>query len=398
MSGVQVDRPYLLQGLRVVALEHAVAGPLCTRHLADLGADVVKIERPGTGDFARLYDSILSGTSTYFAWLNRGKRSLAVDLKEPAGRAILDDLLARADVVVANLGPGAFERLVDEDSLEQANQALIRCVISGYGTAGPYHGRKAFDLLVQGEAGITLSTGTSEAPAKVGVSLADLAAGTYAFGLVNAALSHRVTTGTGCRLDVSMFHIMAEWMSPLLIAQRHGFPPPPPAGMRHATIAPYGPYETADGHWLNIAAQNEGQWLRLSRDVLGSEELAADPDLVSNAQRVAHRDRLERLVAELVGKFAREELLRRLDAADVPWGQLNDLSDVVDHPQLKDRWSTHAASGVKAAGLIDPFMIDGVDGVLRDAPTLGQHTDEVLRELGREPREIEDHYAKGVVA
>jgi len=266
-----------LAGIRVIAIEQAVAAPLCTRHLADLGADVIKVERPQQGDFARDYDDFVRGHSSHFVWLNRGKRSIALDLKSPDGRRVLLELLRTADVLVCNLAPGALERIVGDAELAEINPCLVRCYVSGYGTSGPYAGRKAYDLLVQGEAGTIAVTGTPQQRAKPGVSLADLA---------------------GQRLDISLFEVLLEWMSPSLLAQKYTGHTPEPAGLGHASIVPYGPYSTADGKEILLAVQTDGQWRRLCSSVLKDTPLIADPVLSTNAGRLRNRARVEAAVQE----------------------------------------------------------------------------------------------------
>ncbi len=375
-----------LAGIRVVALEQAVAGPLCTRHLAELGAEVVKVERPGSGDFARGYDDWAAGTSTHFAWLNRGKRSVALDLRSDAGRSALHALLVRADVLVSNLGAGAVGRLVDLDAVRRANPGLVTCAVSGYGPEGEYSTRKAFDLLVTGEAGVTLATGTPEAPAKPGVSVADLAGGTYAVAAVCAALTERARTGRGLHVDISLFEVMTEWMMPLLMAEDLTGRRVAPAGLHHATITPYGPYRCADGRRVNLAVQNDAQWERLCEHVLQDAALARDPRFRTNADRLGHRAECEAAVQSAVAGLTRDALVAALESADVPWGDLNDTRAVLDHPQLREtgRWQ-HAVvpGGGRVRVLVDPFHRGGAEGQ-PDArvPALGEHTHEVLAELG----------------
>lgn len=378
--------------MRVVALEQAVAAPLCSRHLAELGADVVKVERPPDGDFARRYDTDVHGLSGHFVWLNAGKRSLALDARAPGGAEVLGRLLAGADVLLANLGPGALDRLAGD-----LDERLIVVTISGYGAGGPYERRKAFDLLVQGEAGVTRHTGTPDQPAKPGVSLADLAAGVYALQSVTTALFARERTGRGARVDVSMLDVVTEWMSPLLLAQRYAGAAPPPAGTRHATICPYGPFGTADGRTLNIAVQNEGQWRRLC-GVLGAAELADDPRFATNSARVLDRDLVEAAIERRTSTLPAADLTRALDAADVPWGDLNAAADVLAHPQLaaRQRWRTVTLpGGGEVETLLAPFLQPG-PGVPH-VPAFGEHTDAVLAELGYDAGDVAALRAAGTV-
>ncbi|MGH9102243.1 MAG: CaiB/BaiF CoA transferase family protein [Acidimicrobiales bacterium] len=391
-----------LEGLRVVAVEQAVAAPLCSRHLAELGADVVKVERLD-GDFARGYDTMVSGQATHFVWLNAGKRSVALDLKAPQGREALARLLERADVLVSNLGPGSIERLVDLGALEAANPGLVRCAITGYGAEGPYAGRKSYDLLVQGEAGVTMSTGTTGSPAKCGVSLADLAGGLYAFSAVLAALVERERTGRGASLDISLLDCLAEWMMPLLLAQRYGGRTPPPAGTRHATITPYGPFQAADGAVVNIAVQNDGQWRALCAEVLDSPGLAEVPAYRTNEGRLAERDAVEASVAAAVGRLDSATLRDRLDAASVPWGDLNDVAQVVTHPQLTERgrWRpVRLPGGGQAEILAAPFAPSAKGapaGGVRRVPGLGEDSAGVLGEVGYSAGELDALARLGVI-
>ncbi|CNF04417.1 L-carnitine dehydratase/bile acid-inducible protein F [Mycobacterium tuberculosis] len=377
-----------LAGLRVVALEQAVAAPLCSRHLADLGADVIKVERPDGGDFSRGYDSFVKGMASHFVWLNYRKRSVALDLKSHEGRETLLRLLKTADVFISNLSPGAVERIVSAHELEQLNPRLVTCQISGYGPSGPYHERKAFDLLVQGEAGVTANTGLPGKPAKPGVSLADLGAGIYAATAILAALRSRDLTGRGEQLHISMFDVLAEWMSPLLLAYREGGDIIEPAGTRHATITPYGPFCAADGSVINIAVQNDRQWLRLCA-VLALDELACDSRLATNSGRLQYREKVEGAVADAVSTWSSAELAEAFDREGVPWGRLNQTADVARHPQLEEgrRWrAVDLPSGSSASVLAHPFRFargESDRGTPR-VPALGEHTDEVLRELSNE--------------
>ncbi|MFD5784638.1 CaiB/BaiF CoA transferase family protein [Streptomyces sp. NPDC126933] len=374
-----------LRGIRVIAVEQAVAAPLCTRHLADLGAEVIKIERPGGGDFARGYDESVHGQASHFVWLNRGKRSVVLDLKSEPGRHVLRRLLREADVLVCNLAPGALHRIVTDEELAALNPRLVRCYLSGYGASGPYAGRKAYDALVQGEAGTITATGTPETPAKPGVSLADLAGGTYALTAVTAALYARERTGLGRRIDVALFDVLLEWMSPLLLAEMHSGSAPRPAGLRHASIAPYGPYTTADGKDVLIAVQNEGQWSRLCRTVLRAPALLEDPAFASNSARVRHRERTERAVQARLITLSTAEVTDRLERADVPYARLNQITDVLAHPQAEatGRWSQATLPDGRTVRVVtsalhrDPEPPGG-----RRVPGLGEHTAQVLRELG----------------
>jgi itaconate CoA-transferase len=362
-----------------------VAAPLATRHLADLGADVVKVERPGGGDFARDYDSAVNGLSAYFVWLNRGKRSVVLDVKERLGRRAFDALLNRADVFVHNQGPGAAERLgVSYPELRARNPRLIFCAISGYGPDGPHRERKAYDLLLQGEAGVIALTGTPEAPAKVGISVADIASGVYAFSSVLAALYQRSSTGEGAEIQISMLEALIEWVMPAAYVAEYTRRPPARAGARHNFIVPYGGYRVGDGSSLNLAVQNDGQWRRLCEIVLRRPELADDPRFCRNELRLAHRDELEPLIESLLAGDTRESAEARLVEADVPFGSVNELSDVLDHPQLaaRSRWFSVPSPVGDLRAFHHPLNISGLSRPAAGVPALGEHTAEVLAELG----------------
>ncbi|MGH2378937.1 MAG: CaiB/BaiF CoA transferase family protein [Candidatus Limnocylindria bacterium] len=375
-----MSRP--LDGIRVVALEQAVAGPLCTRHLADLGADVVKIERP-EGDFARRYDSVVLGQSAYFVWLNRGKRSLTLDLTQAADRAALERLLERADVLVHNLGPGSLERLgLGWEALHARWPRLVSVGISGYGPDGPYRDRKAYDLLLQAESGVMSVTGTPEQPAKVGISIGDIGAGMYALASTLAALRQRDADGQGRRVEVSILDCLAEWMMAPAYHQMYAGAAPPRAGMRHNMIVPYGPYRCADGQ-VTLAIQNEGQWARFCEIVLGRPELAADDRFATNERRVRDRAELEAVVEEVLAGQTTAEVERALAAADVPFGSFNTVADLVAHPQLaaRGRWVEVETPGGPVRALVPPFGID--DLAMGAVPGLGEHSAAVRGELER---------------
>ena len=392
-----------LAGLRVIALEQAVAAPLCSRHLADLGADVIKVERVDGGDFARGYDGFVHGMSSHFVWLNRGKRSVALDVKDARGRAALLALTDTADVLVSNLGAGALERIVTDQELAARNPRLIRCAISGYGPSGPYADRKAYDLIVQGEAGVTANTGEPGHPAKPGVSLADLGGGIYAVAGILAALHARERTGRGEQVHIAMLDVLVEWMSPLLLAYREAGIDLPPAGTRHATITPYGPFTAGDGITVNIAVQNDRQWQSLCA-VLGLAELAADARVGHNAGRLAHRDLVEGAVAAATAGRDSASLTAALDAAGVPWGLLNDVAGVAAHPQLAagDRWiPARLPDGALAAVPAPPFRLgaDGEQPALRDeVPGLGADTRAVLASAGLDEAQIRALLDAGIAA
>ena len=373
-----------LAGLRVVAWEHAVAAPLATRHLADLGADVVKIERPDGGDFARHYDSAVNGLSAYFVWLNRAKRSVALDLKSESGRQAFDTLLQRADVFVHNQGPGAAERLgVDHARLEPGNPRLVSCAISGYGPDGPHRDRKAYDLLLQGEAGVISLTGTAAEPAKIGISVADIASGMYAFSSILAALYRRESTGRGADIQISMLEALVEWVMPAAYVAEYTGRPPARAGQRHNFIVPYGGYRVGDGSSVNLAVQNEGQWRRLCAIVLRQPGLADDPRFATNELRLTNRDVLEPLIESLLVDDSRASVEARLTAADVPFGTINELKDVWRHEQLaaRERWFDVQTPAGEVRAFHHPMNIQGLPRPTGSVPSLGEHTADVLAEL-----------------
>lgn len=350
-----------LSGVRVVALEQAVAAPLCTRHLADLGAEVTKVERPD-GDFARRYDTVALGHSAYFVWLNHGKRSVALDLTLARDREAFEALLADADVFVHNLGPGAVERLgYGWDALHARWPRLIVCAISGFGSEGPYKSRKAFDLLLQAESGLLSVTGSEAEPARVGVSIADIGAGLYALSSILACLIGRTRDAEGRFIDISLLDSLAEWMTVPVYYELYGGGTPARSGLHHNTIAPYGPYRTATGPDVILAIQNEGQWERFCRLVLGQPEIATDPRFATNADRVVHREELNVLIDASLGCRDRPAVEGALRDADVPYASLNSVRDLIDHPQLKERgrWTTIKTATGPIAGLMPPFNIAG---------------------------------------
>jgi len=380
-----------LAGVRVVAWEQAVAAPLATRHLADLGADVVKIERPPGGDFARAYDSAVKGLSAYFVWLNRGKRSVLLDLKQADQRQALDRLLERADVFVHNQGPGAAERLgLGHADLEGRNPRLISCAISGYGPDGPHRDRKAYDLLLQGEAGAIDLTGTPEAPARIGISVADIASGMYAFSSILAALYQRQHTGQGTGIQIAMLDALVEWVMPAAYVAAYTGQAPARVGARHAFIVPYGAYRVGDGSTVNLAVQNDGQWRRLCAIVLRAPELADDARFRTNELRLANRTELEPLVESLLAEDTRASAEARLVEADVPFGTVNRVEDVLEHPQLaaRGRWFEVSSPAGQLRALHHPMNLAGLERPSAAVPALGEHTAEVLRELGLDPPAI----------
>ncbi len=369
----------------MVAWEQAVSGPLATRHLADLGADVVKVERPDGGDFARQYDTAANGLSAHFVWLNRGKRSIALDLKSADGREVFERLLDRADVFVHNQGPGVADRLgYSYPLLAARNPRLIACGISGYGPSGPYRDHKAYDLLLQGESGVMALTGTPEQRAKAGIPVADIASGMYAFSSVLAALYQREMTGRGTEIAISMLESLVEWTMAAGYVTLYTGKPPARAAARHSFIVPYGPYRVGDGGFVNLAVQNEGQWRRLCAIALGRPDVADDPRYASNELRLRNRDTLEPLIEASWSSLTRPEVEAKLEQADVPFGNLNEMSDVVHHPQLdaRERWFEVDSPAGPMRALHHPMNLADLPRPAGGVPALGQHTAEILQELG----------------
>jgi crotonobetainyl-CoA:carnitine CoA-transferase CaiB-like acyl-CoA transferase len=368
-----------LAGVLVVAVEQAVAAPFATRQLADLGARVIKIERP-EGDFARGYDETVRGLSSHFVWLNRGKESVVLDLRSPPGRAALSALLDRADVFVQNLSPGAAARAgVCAASVREGRPRLIACDISGYGADGPYSERKAYDLLIQCEAGLVSITGTPSSPAKAGISVADIAAGMYAFSGVLAALYQRRDTGRGQAIEVSMLEALGEWMGYPYLYSRYGGSDPPRAGASHATIAPYGPVRTATGEVINLGIQNEREWLMFCRKVLRQPSLAADPRFAGNGARLAHRAALSEIIAAAFAGRTFDEARRNLDEAGIAYGEQRTMASFAEHPQLRarDRWRAVSTPAGSVDMLLPPVTASW-QAPMGAVPALGEHTADVL--------------------
>lgn len=374
-------RPGPLSGTVVVALEQAVAAPLATRHLADLGARVIKVERVGEGDFARHYDDAGGpGLSSWFLWLNRGKESVELDVKSDEGRRTLHRLLERADVFVQNLAPGAVERLgCGADELRERHPRLVTCAITGYGPDGPYRDRKAYDLLIQSEAGLVSLTGTPEEPAKAGLSVADVSGGMYAYSGILAALLQRERTGEGAHVEVSLFDGLLEWLGHQVTLTRELGRLPRRAGARHATIAPYGPFPCRDGREVVIAVQNTKEWRALC-DALDVAELADDPRFATNDQRVATGHVLDELLAARTTTLHSSELVDRLEARGLAWARVNDLAAVLEHPQLeaRHRWRAVATPAGTISALAPPIAVSSFDTETGPVPSLGQHTEAVL--------------------
>jgi crotonobetainyl-CoA:carnitine CoA-transferase CaiB-like acyl-CoA transferase len=374
-----------LDHITVVSLEHAIAAPFCTRQLADLGARVIKVERPGAGDFARGYDQRARGASSHFVWVNRSKESLALDLKEPAHLAVLKQLIARADVLVQNLAPGATARMgLDASNLRAEHPRLIVCDISGYGNEGPYRDKKAYDLLIQSEAGYLSVTGTPEAPSKSGNSIADIAAGMYAYTNILSALLQRDKTGEGAHIDVSMLESLAEWMGFPMYYAMDNAPPPPRSGASHATIYPYGPFLAGDGVSIMLGLQNEREWLKFCEVVLQMPTLATDPRFHNNSLRNQNREALQVLILEVFAKLTSNEVIRRLDEAPIANARMNNMADLWAHPQLqaRQRWTSVDSPVGPLPALLPPGLQTGFDYTMGPIPSVGEHNAKILKELG----------------
>jgi itaconate CoA-transferase len=373
-----------LKGITVVSVEQAVAAPFATRQLADLGARVIKIERPDGGDFARGYDTRVRGLSSYFVWLNRSKESLTLDLKRPACAAVLGRLLARADVFVQNLAPGAADRLGTTPSmLRKAHPRLIVCNVSGYGSSGPYAQKKAYDLLVQSEVGLVSITGSADAPAKAGISVADIAAGMYAYSGILTALLSRTATGQGTSLEISLFDALGEWMGQPAYFAAYGGVAPPRSGASHASIAPYGPFRAGDGSSVYLGIQNDREWTRFCRDVLGRGDLADDQRFSTNSLRVESRVALHAVIESVFATLTAGEVVERLESAGIACARMNSVGEFLDHPQLagRDVWRNIGSPSGALRAMIPPVRMEDVEPAMGDVPALGEHTDAILEEL-----------------
>ena len=374
-----------LDGITVISLEHAIAAPFCTRQLADLGARVIKIERPGVGDFARAYDTRVRGQASHFVWTNRSKESLTLDLKQPDAQAVLTRLLQDADVLVQNLAPGAAARMgLSFESLQATHPKLIVCDISGYGDDGPYRDKKAYDLLIQSEAGLLSITGTPEAPSKAGNSMADIAAGMYAYTNILSALLLRGKTGQGSHIDVSMLESLSEWMGYPLYYAFEGAPPPPRTAASHASIYPYGPFAAGDGGTVMLGLQNEREWKVFCDVVLGDAALAQDARFCTNALRSEHREALQAIILNVFANLTTAQVAARLDQAQIANARMNDMAGVWAHPQLKarQRWQNVDSPAGEIAALVPPGRNNRFDYRMDPIPAVGEHTDAILRELG----------------
>ncbi|MGB3288830.1 MAG: CaiB/BaiF CoA-transferase family protein [Burkholderiaceae bacterium] len=396
----QAAGPRPLDGITVVSLEHAIAAPFCTRQLADLGARVIKVERPGVGDFARGYDERVKGLASHFVWTNRSKESLALDLKHPDAAGILGSLLERADILVQNLAPGAAARLgLSFEALHERHPRLIVCDISGYGEGGPYQDKKAYDLLIQSEGGFLSVTGGPDSPAKAGCSISDIAAGMYAYSSILSALLLRERTGLGSRLDVSMLESMVEWMGFPMYYAFDGAPPPPRAGASHATIFPYGPFPAGDGSEVMLGLQNEREWAAFCKTVLCQPELADDARFCSNTLRAANKEALRALIVAAFASLSRSQVLERLEQAGIANASLNTMSDVWAHPQLaqRGRWREVGSSAGPLPALIPPATNSAFQARMDPIPALGEHSRAILAELGYTAQQITAYAEQGII-
>jgi len=380
-----------LEGITIISIEQAVAAPFATRQLADLGARVVKIERPYVGDFARDYDETVQGMASHFVWLNRSKESLTLDLKHPKARQIVHQLLADADVFIQNLAPGATERLgLGPEELIQRYPRLIVCGVSGYGSSGPYRDKKAYDLLVQCETGLVSVTGMPETPSKVGISIADISAGMYAFTGILTALYQRERTGQGTVLEVSLFEALGEWMGYAAYFAAYGGTPPSRTGASHATIAPYGPFRAGDGKQVNLGLQNEREWARFCTLVLEQPEMATDPRFDSNARRVANREALHASIDAIFSQLTIEQVIARLDRAQIANARMNSMQEFWDHPQLqaRERWREVDSPAGPLKALLPPVTMRDVEPRMDPIPALGEQTEQILCSLGYQDEQI----------
>lgn len=389
-----------LEGIKVVSVEQAVAAPLASRHLADFGARVTKVERRDGGDFARDYDRKVRGLSSWFVWLNRSKQSITIDLKQAEGAQILQRLVADCDVFIQNMGPGAAKRAgLESESLVAANPRLIACEISGYGVTGPYRNKKAYDLLVQFETGLVSITGTPESPCKAGISAADIAAGMYAFSGILMALYRRERTGRGAVVRASLFDALSEWVLPATYYAAYGGSPPKRSGAEHASIAPYGPFFTGDGKQVNIGIQNEREWKQFCAVVLLNTKIAADPRFDNNSKRSENRKILRTLISEIFRTLTLEETLERLERAGIAHSRTNSVEDLLTHPQhtQRGRWREVDSPAGPLHALAPAVLLDAADAQMGPIPSLGQHTDAILAALGYTAEQIRSLREQGVV-
>ncbi|HSP23456.1 MAG TPA: CaiB/BaiF CoA-transferase family protein [Planococcus sp. (in: firmicutes)] len=380
-----------LQGITVVSLEQAVAAPFATRQLADLGARVIKVERPGPGDFARGYDKTVNGLSSHFVWTNRSKESITLDLKHEEAKKVLDKLLSEADVFIQNLAPGAVDRLgFSAQELQKKYPKLIICSISGYGTFGPYTNKKAYDLLIQCEAGLVSVTGTEETPSKAGISIADIAAGMYTYTGVLTAIISRYKTGKGAIIEVSMLEALAEWMGYPLYYSAYGKSEPQRTGASHATIYPYGPFKAGDQKMVFLGIQNEREWVQFCEEVLNNADIAVDERFNNNSKRVANKDALRAIIETVFQNMDSDGIISSLEGAKIANARLNTVTELVDHPQLqaRNRWrEVDSPVGILKA-LLPPVTSDEFDTVMNPVPAVGEHTAAILEEFGFDYEEM----------
>jgi itaconate CoA-transferase len=389
-----------LAGITVVSLEQAVAAPFASRQLADLGARVIKIERPRVGDFARDYDQAVKGHSAYFLWLNRSKESLTLDVKHPEASRILAELIARADVFIQNLAPGAAQRLgLGAQTLQAKHPRLVMCDISGYGDSGPYAHKKAYDLLVQSEAGVVSVTGTEEAPSKVGISITDIGTGLHAYAAILAALYERERTGKGRRIEVTMFEAMVEWMGHPLYYTHFGGKAPKRSGPDHATIVPYGRFRAGDGKHVMFGIQNEREWASFCKGVLQQPELAQDPRYDNNTKRTAARGEVVALIERVFAGLTAEQVVERLDASGIANARLNSPEEVWNHAQLKarERWREVESPAGTLPAILPPASLSGVEPRMDPVPGIGEHTERILAELGYSAERVAALKTEGAV-
>lgn len=393
-----MNRP--LDGITVLSLEHAVAAPFATRQLADLGARIIKVERPGAGDFARSYDTRVRGQSSYFIWANRSKESLTLDVKHPRAVQILQSLISNADVLVQNLAPGAAERLgFSAAALRPHHKRLIICDISGYGSTGPYSQKKAYDLLIQAESGLLSVTGTPDQPARAGISVADIAAGMYAYSAILAALIQRGRTGEGSHIEVSLLDALTEWMGNPLYYAFEEQPQAARSGASHPSIYPYGPFTAGDGKTVIFGLQNEREWAVFCASVLERPDLAVDSRFDTNAKRSANRELLRTLIEDVLRDLSAPQVIARLEQANIGNARVNEISEVWSHPQLleRDRWTTISTPAGSVPALKPPALVDSFEYRMESVPALGEHTAKILTELGFSSAEIEQLYREHAI-
>jgi len=389
-----------LEGVTVVSLEHAIAAPFCTRQLADLGARVIKVERPGRGDFARDYDNRVHGLSSHFVWTNRSKESLTLDLKQAQALELLKKLISKADVLVQNLAPGACARMgLDYESLKGTHPQLIVCDISGYGGHGPYRDKKAYDLLIQSEAAFLSVTGTPDEPCKAGNSIADISAGMYAYSSILAALLQRKNTGEGSHIDVSMLESLTEWMGFPLYYAYEGQPQPSRQGASHATIYPYGPFETGDGKTVMLGLQNEREWRQFCEKVLLQSDLSDDPRFAVNTERNRNRLELKVIIDQVFKTLSAQSVIERLDLAQIANAQVNTVADLWSHPQhmARNRVQSVDSPVGELSVMLPPGVHNGFDYRMDPIPSVGEHTKAILRELGVDDLDLETLRAAGAI-